>query len=174
MFYLSFVLLSTFIISTVIYIYSLLDPTMDRPQQDRVRGLMKRVNKKKKQDHHQIQTKDDKEGTETNKLNEKEKSNEEKEEKEDLKVTIICNKKPIVEAVEAEERVEVVKWRRMREIFSCLTMKKKSAVNIPLGEWSGPANCTINKNVKLKSSLRVSRHSGELLEEEVRPQSDPF
>ena len=159
MFYLSLVLLSTFVISTIIYILQLAaspwGPAMDRQRQSCGMDFFKkniRKNKKSKKETSKSETKEVTDVIEAN--------NKSKEEQENLQVTIISNKKPILEKIETKNEVKEKKQSRLRRIFSCFRIEKNRPVNIPRREWAGPSDCTINKDVKLFSALRVSKHSG--------------
>ena len=78
-----------------------------------------------------------------------------------LKVTIICNKEPVVEKIDSKKEIKSTKSSRFRKIFSCFRRENKKVVNIPHSEWLGPSDCKINKDVKLYSPMEVSKHSGE-------------
>ena len=126
---------------------------MDRQRQSCGMDFFKkniRKNKNKKKETSKSETKEVTDVIEAN--------NKSKEE--NLQVTIISNKKPILEKIETKNEVKEKKQSRLRRIFSCFRIEKNRPVNIPRREWAGPSDCTINKDVKLFSALRVSKHSG--------------
>ena len=128
---------------------------MDRQRQSCGMDFFKkniRKNKNKKKETSKSETKEVTDVIEAN--------NKSKEEQENLQVTIISNKKPILEKIETKNEVKEKKQSRLRRIVSCFRIEKNRPVNIPRSEWAGPSDCTINKDVKLFSALRVSKHSG--------------
>ena len=79
-----------------------------------------------------------------------------------LEVTIISNKKPVLEKIEpqSESEVKTLKTSRLRKIFSCFLRENKSSVNLPRSDWLGPTACTVKKTVKLSSLRKVFRQAG--------------
>ena len=172
MFYLSLVLLSTFLISTIIYISQLTANLWGTPtpayimQKQRARkhlldkgiSLIKRRN----------ETKQNKEETKTERKEEDrsdpviETNSSTKAEK--LEVTIISNKKPVLEKIEPQSQSEgkTLKLSRLRQIFSCFRRENRSSVNLPRSEWLGPSACTVKKTVKLSSLGKVFKQAGQV------------
>ena len=87
-------------------------------------------------------------------------NNAEKEEK--LEVTIISNKKPVVEKIEPQSEVKSVKSSALRKIFSCFLVKNKIPVNLPRTEWLGSTDCTVKKTVKLSALRKVYKQAGQI------------
>ena len=172
MFYLSLVLLSTFIISTVIYISQLTANLWGRPRpahdMQRLRArkpeplpdkgifLMLRRNKNK-QDKEESKT-------ETKENPVKHTNSSTKDDK--LEVTIISNKQPLLEKIEprTESEAKTLKSSWAVRIFSCLRRENKISVNLPRSEWLGPTDCTVKKTVKLSALSKVLKQTGEDLD----------
>ena len=172
MFYLSLVLLSTFLISTIIYIAQLtanLWGTQGRimekqrarkPLLDKGLLLIKRKTEKTKQNKEETETETKEEErsdpvrVETNSSTKDEK----------LEVTIISNKKPVLEKIDPQSQSEVktLKSSRLRKIFSCFLRENKRSVNLPRSEWRGPTACSVKKTVKLSSLRKVFKQTGQI------------
>ena len=168
MIYLSLVLLSTFIISTIIYFSQLTanlwgtkKQIMEKQSASKPIPLpdkwtfLRRIKNIQDKDETKEETKEEERPDSVIETN-----NAEKEEK--LEVTIISNKKPVVEKIEPQSEVKSVKSSALRKIFSCFLVKNKIPVNLPRTEWLGSTDCTVKKTVKLSALRKVYKQAGQI------------
>ena len=170
MFYLSLVFLSTFIISTIIYISQLTANLWGRPtrimEKQRARKplmekgifLIKRRSENKEKKEESKSKTDTEEEDRSDPVLEANISTKDNK----LEVTIISNKTPVLEKIEPQSETEVktLKSSRLRKIFSCFLGENRSSVNLPRSEWLGPTACTVKKTVKLSSLRKVLKQAG--------------
>ena len=173
MFYLSLVLLATFVISTIIYISQLTANLWGTPphimEKQRARKekrnlldkgislVQRRNNNQQNKEEVKTETKEeDRFGPvmETNISTKDEK----------LEVTIISNKKPVLEKIEpqSESEVKTLEPSGLRKLLSCFRRGTKRSVNLPRSDWRGPTACTVKKTVKLSSLRKVFKEAGEV------------
>ena len=168
MIYLSLVLLSTFIISTIIYFSQLTanlwgtkKQIMEKQSASKPIPLpdkwtfLRRIKNIQDKDETKEEIKEEDRADSVIETN-----NAEKEEK--LEVTIISNKKPVVEKIEPQSEVKSVKSSALRKIFSCFLLKNKIPVNLARTEWLGSTDCTVKKTVKLSALRKVYKQAGQI------------